>query len=66
MAEHVRRLAEEGSVLRNYTDNELTDLVLNDLKATDLERELVARLLDHKSNRRICDDCGAERGVKKV
>lgn len=63
MAEHVRRLAEEGSVLRNYTDNELTDLVLNDLAATDLERELVARLLDHKINRRTCTDCG---GVKKV
>lgn len=60
MAEHVRRLSEADTVLRNYTDEELTSLVVTDTSATDLERELAARLLQHKDNRRrlICGVCG--------
>lgn len=58
MAEHVRRLSEDGTVLRNYTDEELTRLVANDTSSSDLERELASRLLHHKDNRKLCYDCG--------
>lgn len=57
MAEHVRRLSEDGTVLRNYTDEELTRLVANDTSSSDLERELASRLLHHKDNRKRCPEC---------
>lgn len=60
MAEHARRLSEAGTVLRNYTDEELTSLVVTDTLATDLERELASRLLDHKDHRRMCTECGGK------
>lgn len=58
MAEHVRRMTESGSVLRNATDDELVSLVQTDLASTELDRELAERLAHHKDNRKRCVECG--------
>lgn len=60
MAQHARRLSEDETVLRNYTDEELERLVASDTSSTDLERELASRLIYHKDNRRACTECGGK------
>lgn len=64
MAEHVRRLSEADTVLRNYTDDELVSLVATDLSSSGLERELASRLTYHKDNRKFCNSCDAQIKVR--